>query len=146
MFMLRNYFQSQQPFPTVDYGHVSTVVSKADFDKVTRQQVEKEGAPDHRLTIVDFYATWCPPCKAAVPLYAKMSEDYYKKGVQFYKCDVDKSRDTSSSQGISAMPTFKVYKGGICVETVKGLSEANIRAALDKALVETSVGGAQTKK
>lgn len=64
-----------------------------------------------------------------------------QKGVQFYKCDVDKSRDISSSQGISAMPTFKVYKGGVCVETVKGLSEAKIRAALDKALVEAEVKG-----
>ena len=81
MFMLRNYFQSQQRFPTVDYGHVSTVASKADFDKVIRQQEggrEGSQAPGHKLTIVDFYATWCPPCKAAVPLYAKMSEDYYK--------------------------------------------------------------------
>ena len=39
------------------------------------------------------------------------------------------------------MPTFKVYKGGVCVETVKGLSEAKIRAALDKALVEAEVKG-----
>ncbi|GMH98041.1 hypothetical protein TrVE_jg4629 [Triparma verrucosa] len=140
MFMLRNYFQSQQPFPTVDYGHVSSVVSKADFTKITKQEnsTEKEGGeqPDHVLTIVDFYAVWCPPCKAAVPLYAKMSEDYYQKGVQFFKCDVEKSREISSQEGISAMPTFKVYRGGECVETIRGLSEAKIRAALDKALAE----------
>ena len=134
LYLVKRFFDSQQPFPSVDYGHVSTIDSKTDFDNcVAQRRISKsKDALKPTITIVDFYATWCPPCKAAVPVYARMSEDFYAQGVQFFKVDVDKNRDISGSEGITAMPTFKIYKAGQCIETVRGFNSSAIRAALDK--------------
>jgi thioredoxin 1 len=86
------------------------------------------------LTVIDYYATWCPPCKSAVPVFAKMSEDYKSRNVAFYKCDVDKQKSIASEQGIRAMPTFKIYKNGECVETVQGFNEKGIREGIERHL------------
>ena len=83
---------------------------------------------------MDFYATWCPPCRSAVPVYARMSEAYHSRGVRFYKVDVDKNRDVSGGEGISAMPTFKVYIKGKCVGTQQGWSEAKVKKLIDDVL------------
>ena len=109
-----------------------------DFDKCIRQKngVEGEGgkgAPN-KLTVVDFYATWCPPCKAAVPIYAGMSDEFKSRGVHFFKVDVDKCRDIATREEIRAMPTFKVYKGGKCLETIQGWSELGLREAIGKCI------------
>ena len=117
MFLRKLYTQSQ-PFPTVDYGTVKSLTSSALFGEAVRPPNPKEGS-EGTVSVVDFYATWCPPCKAAVPVYAQMSLDYEGRGVDFYKVDVDGgARDTAKGEKVEAMPTFKVYRGGECVGTV----------------------------
>ena len=55
--------------------------------------------------IVDFYASWCGPCKKLSPIMEKMSKKYEDK-VYFYKIDVDKSSDLANVLGITAIPTL----------------------------------------
>ena len=66
----------------------------------------------------------------AAPKFARWSEEF--ASTVFIKVDVDKARDVASSQGISAMPTFKFYKDNACIETIQGFSEQKIAAALGK--------------
>ena len=142
--VVKRIVASKQPFPTVDYGHVETVDSLETFTAAINQKTsarraqksKKNDAPSPTVTVVDFYATWCPPCKAAVPVFARMSEDFHPRGVLFYKCDVDQHKPISSGAGVQAMPTFKIYKNGECVETVQGFSEAKIREAIETSLKE----------
>ena len=83
------------------------------------------------LCIVDFYATWCPPCKAAVSPYTQLSETH--TSVSFFKVNVDEVRDVAQHENISSMPTFKIYKKGICVGTVNGCKVNEIENFLNKA-------------
>ncbi|KAL4935238.1 hypothetical protein BDV06DRAFT_217575 [Aspergillus oleicola] len=60
--------------------------------------------------VVDFFATWCGPCKAIAPVVGKLSETY--TDVRFIQVDVDKARSIAQEHQIRAMPTFVLYKDG----------------------------------
>lgn len=62
------------------------------------------------VTLVDFYADWCGPCKALAPVLEQLSEDY--PDVKFIKVNVDESEETSAEYGIMSIPTIYVLKDG----------------------------------
>ncbi|CZT42015.1 uncharacterized protein RSE6_01841 [Rhynchosporium secalis] len=73
------------------------------------------------LLIIDFYATWCGPCKAISPVFAKLSTPHASSSsIVFAQVDVDKAKDVAQQCGISAMPTFQFYRGGKIIDEVKG--------------------------
>jgi len=85
-----------------------------------------------KLTITDFYATWCGPCKAIAPVLEKFSKEY--EDVQFLKVDVDESNDIAQEYGITAMPTFVLYKGtnGDPIGKIVGANPQVIKQALEQ--------------
>jgi len=88
------------------------------------------GAGAGKLVMVDFYATWCGPCKMIAPKVEAMSEEF--PDVAFFKVDVDQVSEVSEEQGVSAMPTFFFFKDGKKVGEVVGASEDKIRDAIVK--------------
>ncbi|KAJ5657666.1 Thioredoxin [Penicillium longicatenatum] len=77
-------------------------------------------------TVIDFYATWCGPCKAVAPKIGELSEKY--TDVRFIQVDVDKMRGVAQQYGVTAMPTFVFLKDG------KELAEKRVRGADIRAL------------
>ena len=59
---------------------------------------------DNANVVMDFTASWCPPCQMIAPHFQTMSEEF--ENVQFYKIDVDENGDAAEEAGISCMPTF----------------------------------------
>jgi thioredoxin len=55
--------------------------------------------------IVDFYATWCPPCKVSDPILETLAEEYSGK-IRIYKVDVDQEEELAAVFGIQTIPTF----------------------------------------
>ncbi|VVT54789.1 uncharacterized protein SAPINGB_P004263 [Magnusiomyces paraingens] len=85
-----------------------------------------------KLTVIDFYATWCGPCHAVAPLVEKFSDEF--SDAHFIKIDVDESQDVAQEVGIRAMPTFQLYKAGIKVGEIVGANPPAIKAAIQKNL------------
>eukprot|EP00397_Hematodinium_sp_SG-2012_P066320 GEMP01098998.1.p2 GENE.GEMP01098998.1~~GEMP01098998.1.p2 ORF type:complete len:106 (+),score=12.45 GEMP01098998.1:47-364(+) len=102
---------------------VHKVEDKADFDK----QLADAGA---KLVIIDFYATWCGPCKVIAPKLEAMNEEM--TDVVFLKVDVDDCEEVAMEYQISCMPTFVFIKSGEKVDSFSGASEERIREYLTK--------------
>merc|ERR1712057_63019 len=87
-----------------------------------------------KTVIVDFTAVWCGPCRMIGPKFEEFSLTF--TDMLFVKVDVDECDSVAAKAGISAMPTFQVYKAGQKVDEIVGASpeklEALIKAALTK--------------
>ncbi len=83
-------------------------LSTADFKK---KVMDYEAHPEEwvyegtRPAVIDFYATWCRPCKMMSPIVEQLAKDYAGK-MDFYKVDIDKEQELSSVFGIQSIPTF----------------------------------------
>lgn len=64
-----------------------------------------------QLTLVDFFATWCAPCKAMYPVLEQLKE-YVGEGIRIIKIDVDKNQALSNAYGIQSIPTLMLFKSG----------------------------------
>ncbi|KAI1488377.1 thioredoxin domain-containing protein [Biscogniauxia mediterranea] len=83
---------------------VHNITTKAEFE---------EAVKNNKVVLLDCFATWCGPCKAIAPLLAKHSEDeQFKDTIYFAKIDVDDLPELSQELGITAMPTFMIFKDG----------------------------------
>ncbi|GMI55438.1 hypothetical protein ScalyP_jg5169 [Parmales sp. scaly parma] len=126
IFMMYKVYSSRfQPFPESG-PRVKAITTEEEFKELVQQTPQKGKA---KVCIVDFYGTWCPPCRMAVPVYNQLSEEF--QNVNFFKVDVEANRTVATSQKIVAMPTFKFYTDGKCVATVKGFSQSELTKNLN---------------
>ncbi len=82
------------------------------------------------LTVVDFTASWCGPCKDIAPIYDGLAEKY--QDVTFLKVDVDEAQDIVRQQGVRAMPTFKFFLNSEQVDELEGADPANLEELVVK--------------
>lgn len=81
------------------------------------------------VVLVDFFATWCGPCKALAPILEEVAEEVKDK-VAIYKVDIDESQILAQQYRVMSVPTMKIFKDGEVVETIVGLQSKGIM--LDK--------------
>ncbi|SCV04098.1 LAME_0H15742g1_1 [Lachancea meyersii CBS 8951] len=109
------------------HSGVHILRSHSTVTQLTSLQDFQKAVSDKKLSVIDFYATWCGPCKAIAPHYEKLSVQ--NPTVDFYRVDVDATPDVAGYCGISAMPTFLLSKesqtvGKVVGANVKGLEQA----------------------
>jgi len=87
------------------------------------------------IVIADFYADWCGPCKAIAPLYEQLSKKHSKaNAVTFTKINVDNQQEIAKQYGVTAMPTFLVFRSGSVINTLKGASPPALTSAVENAV------------
>ena len=70
--------------------------------------------------LVDFWATWCGPCRKLGPVVDEIAESYEGK-VKFVKVNVEESLETAKKYSVSGLPSLLVFKNGEAVERMAGL-------------------------
>jgi thioredoxin 1 len=79
------------------------------------KQIQSEG----KKLLVDFYATWCQPCRSLVPLLEKIEKEY--SDVTFVKVNVEENMELASELGITSVPTVIFYNGITLVDKSMGV-------------------------
>jgi len=79
----------------------------------------KEVNNTEKLVLVDFYATWCGPCKMLAPVISEIAEEYKDK-LEVYKVNIDENQELALKYDIMSIPTLKFFKNGEVVNTSVG--------------------------
>ena len=86
------------------------------------------------VVLVDFWATWCGPCKMLAPTIEELAEDYEGKA-KVCKVDVDENQGLAVRFGVFSIPTVFILKDGVVVKKIIGLSDKDeYTEELDKLL------------
>ena len=105
-----------------DSKMIHNIATKEEFnEKVTNRS-------DDKCVMVDFWARWCGPCRKIGPVLEKIAIE--NPGIEVYKVNVDSNSETAQANDVLALPTFKLFKNGQCLETFKGSNESNLRKIL----------------
>ena len=84
-------------------------------DATFKDQVLESSGP----VLVDFWATWCGPCRAVAPVLEELSGQYDGK-LKIVKLDTDANPQTTAKYGITSIPSMYVFQGGEVVKTIVG--------------------------
>ena len=78
------------------------------------------------VLVADFYASWCPPCKALEPILNSIEKDPQWKGkVTFIRIDVDKFSELAQEYDVGGIPDVRFFYKGKMINKIVGLSEKN---------------------
>lgn len=98
-------------------------ITSADFEKTIT---------DNELVFIDFWASWCGPCRAFGPIFEKAADA--NPDIYFGKVDIDKNQDLANSAGIQAVPTLMIAKKGhIVYQQAGALREDDLNSIIDQA-------------
>lgn len=103
----------QRGFPTQDEAEENQLSTVALTEDTFEETVTKEG-----ITLVDWWATWCGPCRAFGPVFEAASEKH--QDITFGKIDTDANQKLAGAAQISSIPTLMAFRDGILVFSQPG--------------------------
>merc|ERR1711881_677052 len=112
------------------------VKDEADFNKILE---------DNELVVCDFTASWCGPCQMIGPKFKEMAKEQVKTStnmmgttelVKFVKVEQTENKELVTKQGVTAYPTFHLYKNGTKKSEVKGVDEEGLKFAIKQLIDE----------
>ncbi|EFR69046.1 thioredoxin [Enterococcus faecium P1123] len=105
--------------------YMSQVITDKTFNEET----------DKGLVLIDFWATWCGPCRMQAPILDQLEQEYDEEEFRIAKMDVDENPETPQQFGIMSIPTLMLKKDGQVVEKAVGVhSKEQLRQMIDQYL------------
>jgi thioredoxin 1 len=99
-------------------------------DKTFASEVLNSDVP----VLVDFWATWCGPCRSISPIVEELAKEFSGR-VKITKLNVDESATTPTQYGVRGIPTLILFKGGKIFDQIVGaVPKARLKALIEKAL------------
>ncbi|KAI0444555.1 thioredoxin-like protein [Xylaria telfairii] len=124
------FFTDRSPIPETS-GNVFKITEAAELRALLSSTTH---------VVVDFYADWCPPCRAIAPIFSKLADSHSSNGkLAFAKVNVDHVNNIAKQYNVTAMPTFMFFQDGVPKGVaVEGRLVDRIRGA-DKPALEAVV-------
>ena len=94
--------------------NIIEITSKAQFDEAVKSE---------NLTIVDFWAVWCGPCRVLKPLLHKIAGEHQE--IQLLTVDVDANQELAAEYDINSIPAVFMFKNGEIVDSFVGVMPEN---------------------
>ncbi len=100
---------------------------------VNDNNFEEEVLKSSGVVVVDFYATWCGPCKMLAPVLEELSQEV--PDAKIVKIDVDENPVTANMYKVVNIPTIKIFKNGELIDTKVGFQpKDNLKEAIEEVL------------
>jgi thioredoxin 1 len=120
--------------PSGAASHASNIVT------VTEANFQSEVLASTKPVLVDFWAVWCPPCKALAPIIDEIAVEFDTR-VKVAKVDVDTAPALAQRYGIQAIPTVLMFRDGKVADQFTGVrSKMEIQRQLEKLLPPDATG------
>ena len=91
------------------------------INHLTKTEFESKVINSDRVSLVDFFATWCGPCQMLTPVLEKISEE--RNDFDIYKVDIDEEMELAIKYGVEVVPTMIIFKGGNPVGRLEGFHD-----------------------
>lgn len=93
------------------------------MEQITTEQFEEKVINQEGKVLVDFFATWCGPCRMLGPLLEQTSKE---TDVPFYKMDADDCKELAETYNITSLPTVLIFENGQVIETKVGVQPKSV--------------------
>ncbi len=98
------------------------------INTATKEEFKKYTTDSDKVVLVDFWAEWCPPCRAMAPVLESLASKYDGK-LDVLKVNIEQSQDNNSlagEHGVQGIPNMVIYKGGKVVKNLVGMRPAQV--------------------